>query len=123
MKVAFHSGYLGFRGTEVALVDYGRGNREVLGGESFFVLPWRDGGDAHPVVREMRKVGPVHFIGRRRNVNRSCKKKKQIFSTASKTGFRMGRNPGRLPPGFTRFSGNRNSTVTCTPMFPRGFRG
>jgi hypothetical protein len=61
VKVAFHSGYLGFRGTEVALVDYAKGNREILGGESLFLLPWRNEADSHPVVHRMRAVAPVHW--------------------------------------------------------------
>ena len=60
MKVAFHSGYLGFRGTEVALVDYARGNREILGGESLILLPWRTEADSHPVLQQMRRKKSPH---------------------------------------------------------------
>ena len=61
MKIAFHSGYLGFRGTEVALMDYAWGNKEILGNESFFLLPWREGVENHPVVRVMSGIAPVRF--------------------------------------------------------------
>jgi len=98
MKVAFHSGYLGFRGTEVALVDYGRGNREVLGGESFFVLPWRDGGDAHPVVREMRKVGPVHFY-RNEEERESILQKEKPHGDSAPTSRRPARGAGNSGQG------------------------
>lgn len=43
MKIAFHSSYLGYRGTEVAMMDYARGNQELLGNQSFFLMPWREG--------------------------------------------------------------------------------
>jgi len=99
VKVAFHSGYLGFRGTEVALVDYGRGNREVLGGDSFFLLPWREGGDAHPIVREMRKVGPVHFYRTEQERETILKKEKADFFYCIKNGFSDGAESRSTPTG------------------------
>ena len=61
LKVAFHSGYLGFRGTEVALIDYAWGNQNILGNESFFLLPWREKAEKHPVVQIMEKICPTRF--------------------------------------------------------------
>ena len=61
MKVAFHSSYLGYRGTEIALMDYAWGNREVLGQETFFLMPWREGAEQHPVVGKMREIAPLRF--------------------------------------------------------------
>jgi glycosyltransferase involved in cell wall biosynthesis len=61
MKVAFHSSYLGYRGTEVALMDYAKGNREILGNESMFLMPWREGGGQHPVAERMRGIAPLWF--------------------------------------------------------------
>lgn len=61
MKIAFHSGYLGYRGTEVALMDYAWGSREILGHEPFFLLPGRPGAEGHPVVAAMRGTAPVRF--------------------------------------------------------------
>jgi hypothetical protein len=43
----------------VALLDYAWGNIEVLGNESFFLLPWRDGVKDHPVVRVMSGIAPL----------------------------------------------------------------
>jgi len=34
MKIAFHSGQLSLRGTEIALFDYARQNEDRLGNES-----------------------------------------------------------------------------------------
>jgi hypothetical protein len=61
VKVAFHSSYLGYRGTEIALMDYAWGNREVLGHEAFFLMPWREGGEQHPVVGKMKEFAPLRF--------------------------------------------------------------
>lgn len=61
MKVAFHSSYLGFRGTEVALMDYAWGNRELLGHESIFLLPWKQDAERHPVIPVMQGIAPVRF--------------------------------------------------------------
>ena len=61
MKIAFHSSYLGFRGTEVALMDYAWGNRAVLNNESFFLMPWRELGEEHPVAKKMRDIAPLRF--------------------------------------------------------------
>ena len=61
MKIAFHSSYLGYRGTEVALMDYAWGNRAILSNESFFLMPWRELGEEHPVAKKMRDIAPLRF--------------------------------------------------------------
>lgn len=61
MKIAFHSSYLGFRGTEVALMDYAWGSQEFLGNQSLFLLPWREGVESHPVLRLMQKTAPLRL--------------------------------------------------------------
>jgi hypothetical protein len=87
VKVAFHSGYLGFRGTEVALVDYAKGNREILGGESLFLLPWRNEADSHPVVHRMRAVAPVHWYLTEKEREDVLKREKADFFYSIKNGF------------------------------------
>jgi hypothetical protein len=88
VKVAFHSGYLGFRGTEVALVDYARGNREILGGESLILLPWRPEADSHPVLQKMRAAAPVNFYRNREERETILKKGKSgIFLLHQKRGL------------------------------------
>jgi hypothetical protein len=52
MKVMFHSGCLGYRGTEIALMDYAWGNQKILRNESLFLMPWKEGGEEHPVKKE-----------------------------------------------------------------------
>ncbi|NCY20865.1 hypothetical protein EBX31_02775 [bacterium] len=61
MKVAFHSSYLGYRGTEIALMDYAQGNKEVLGNDSLFLMPWREEGENHPVSQRMMGIAPLRF--------------------------------------------------------------
>ena len=90
MKVAFHSGYLGFRGTEVALIDYAWGNKEILGNESFFLLPWRDGGEAHPVVATMRNTAPVRFYRSKDEMDGILREEATDFFYCVKNGFNDG---------------------------------
>lgn len=99
MKVAFHSGYLGFRGTEVALVDYARGNREILGGESLILLPWRPEADSHPVLEQMRGVAPVHFYRYEEEREAIIKKEKVEFFYCIKNGFYDGVVSSSVPTG------------------------
>lgn len=90
MKVAFHSGYLGFRGTEVALIDYAWGNKEILGNESFFLLPWRDGGGTHPVVATMRNTAPVRFYRSKDEMDGILREEATDFFYCVKNGFNDG---------------------------------
>ena len=99
MRVAFHSSYLGYRGTEIALMDYARGNREILGNHSFFLMPWRDGAEDHPVARTMEKIGPLHFY-------RSAEEREYIlrgegadFFYCIKNGFNDGVFSKKVPTG------------------------
>ncbi|NCY21524.1 hypothetical protein EBX31_06165 [bacterium] len=45
----------------MALIDYAWGNREILGNESFFLLPWREKSESHPIVQMMARTAPVRF--------------------------------------------------------------
>ena len=99
MKVAFHSGYLGFRGTEVALVDYARGNREILGGESLILLPWRPEADSHPVLQQMRAAAPVHFYRSEEEREAIIKKEKVEFFYCIKNGVYDGAESRSIPTG------------------------
>ena len=99
MKVAFHSGYLGFRGTEVALVDYARGNREILGGESLILLPWRAGADSHPVMQQMRSAAPVYFYRSEEEREVILKREKVEFFYCIKNGFYDGAVSRSVPTG------------------------
>ena len=39
MRIGFHSSQLGLRGTEIAMYDYAKYNRELLGNESVIIYP------------------------------------------------------------------------------------
>jgi hypothetical protein len=90
MKIAFHSGYLGYRGTEVALIDYAWGSREILGHAPFFLLPWRNESESHPVVAAMRAVAPVRFYRGPDEREGILREEKADFFYCIKNGFNDG---------------------------------
>jgi hypothetical protein len=55
MKVAFHSRMLTERGSEGAMLDYARLNRNVLGNESILCLPDRPEFAANPLLKKWRE--------------------------------------------------------------------
>ena len=99
MKIAFHSSYLGYRGTEIALMDYAQGNREILGNESLFLMPWREGGEEHPVTKRMKEIAPLRFY--RTEVEREgiLKEEKTDFFYCIKNGFNDGVVSRKVPTG------------------------
>lgn len=99
MKIAFHSGYLGFRGTEVALQDYARGCREILGHEPFFLLPWQEGVDSHPVAMAMARTAPVRFYRDGAEREGILQEEKADFFYAIKNGWNDGVISRRVPTG------------------------
>jgi len=42
-------------------MDYAQGNQEVLGNQSFFLMPWREGAEQHPVTQRMREIALLRF--------------------------------------------------------------
>ena len=90
MKIAFHSSYLGFRGTEVALMDYAKGNQEILGNESLFLMPWREGGDQHPVAERMRGIASLRFYRTAEEREGILKEEKADLFFCIKNGFNDG---------------------------------
>lgn len=99
MKIAFHSGYLGFRGTEVALQDYARGSREILGHEPFFLLPWQEGAARHPVARAMALAAPVRFYRAASERENILREEKADFFYTIKNGWNDGVFSRRVPTG------------------------
>jgi len=99
MKIAFHSSYLGFRGTEVALMDYAWGNRELLGHESFFLLPWRQDAESHPVVPVMQKTAPVRFYRDPEEREAILREESADFFYCVKNGFNDGVFSRTVPTG------------------------
>lgn len=99
MKVAFHSSYLGYRGTEVALMDYALGNQEVLGNESFFLMPWREGGENHPVAEKMNQVASLRFYRTAGEREAILQNEKADFFYCIKNGFNDGVFSRKVPTG------------------------
>jgi len=99
MKIAFHSSYLGFRGTEVALMDYAWGNRELLGHESLFLLPWRQDAESHPVVPFMQKTAPVRFYRDPEEREAILREESADFFYCVKNGFNDGVFSRAVPTG------------------------
>ena len=42
-------------------MDYAQGNREILGNESLFLMPWREGAEEHAVTKRMKEIAPLRF--------------------------------------------------------------
>lgn len=99
MKVAFHSSYLGYRGTEVALMDYALGNQEVLGNESLFLMPWKDGADGHPVARQMKEIAPLWFYHSEEERETILREQGADFFYCIKNGFNDGVFSRKVPTG------------------------
>ena len=90
MKIAFHSSYLGYRGTEVALMDYAWGNRAILSNESFFLMPWRELGEGHPVANKMKDLAPLRFYRTREEREGILAEEKADLFFCIKNGFNDG---------------------------------
>jgi len=99
MKIAFHSSYLGYRGTEIALMDYAQGNREILGNESLFLMPWREGGEEHPVTKRMREIASLRFYRTAAEREGILKEEKADFFYCIKNGFNDGVVSRKVPTG------------------------
>jgi hypothetical protein len=99
MKIAFHSSYLGFRGTEVALMDYAWGNCEVLGHQSLFLLPGKPEAANHPVIPVMQKIAPVRFYRNSEEREAILREEAVDFFYCVKNGFNDGVFSRTVPTG------------------------
>jgi len=80
-------------------MDYAMGNHEILGNESIFLMPWREGGEEHPVTRRMKEIAPLRFY--RTEVEREdiLKEEKTDFFYCIKNGFNDGVFSRKVPTG------------------------
>jgi hypothetical protein len=74
MKVAFHSRMLTERGSEGAMLDYARLNRNVLGNESILCLPDRPEFAANPLLKKWREEFVVIQYTDKNDLGRKLKK-------------------------------------------------
>ena len=72
MRIGFHSNQLGVRGTEVALYDYAKYNREILGNESVILYPSESPGNDINAVFKFSKYFPVYGYQDHKNINSIC---------------------------------------------------
>jgi len=99
VRVAFHSSYLGYRGTEIALMDYAHGNQEILGNQSLFLMPWREGADAHPVVQRMMQIAPLRLYRSAEEREGILREEGADFFYCIKDGFQDGAFSRKVPTG------------------------
>jgi hypothetical protein len=74
MKIAFHSRMLTERGSEGAMLDYARLNRNVLGNESILCLPDRPEFAANPLLKKWREEFVVIQYTDKNDLGRKLKK-------------------------------------------------
>lgn len=80
-------------------MDYARGNREELGNQSFFLMPWRDGGEGHPVTGRMREIAPLRFYRSAEEREGILREEKTDFFYCIKNGFNDGVFSRKVPTG------------------------
>ena len=80
-------------------MDYARGNQEVLGNQSFFLMPWRAGGEKHPVTHQMRRIAPLRFYSSKEEREAILQEEKTEFLYCIKNGFNDGAFSRKVPTG------------------------
>ena len=71
-------------------MDYAKGNQEILGNESLFLMPWREGGDQHPVAERMRGIASLRFYRTAEEREGILKEEKADLFFCIKNGFNDG---------------------------------
>ena len=71
-------------------MDYAWGNRAVLNNESFFLMPWRELGEEHPVAKKMRDIAPLRFYRTSEERERILAEEKADLFFCIKNGFNDG---------------------------------
>lgn len=80
-------------------MDYAWGNRAILKNGSFFLLPWREGGAAHPVLLTMQAIAPVRFYRNSDEREGILREEGADFFYCVKNGFNDGVFSRRVPTG------------------------
>lgn len=78
-------------------MDYARGNREILGNESLFLMPGREGCEHHPVAGQMRKIAPLRFYRSQDEREGILLEENADFLYAIKNGFNDGVFSRKVP--------------------------
>ena len=99
-------------------MDYAKGNREILGNESMFLMPWRGGGEQHPVAERMRGITSLRFYRTAEEREGILKEEKADFFYCIKNGFNDGVFSRSVPTGIhaifreSEFHGDRYAYVS-----------
>jgi hypothetical protein len=72
------------------MMDYAKGNHEILGNESMFLMPWKEGGEEHPVTKRMREIASLRFYRTAAEREGILKEEKADFFYCIKNGFNDG---------------------------------
>ena len=80
-------------------MDYALGNQEVLGNESLFLMPWKDGADGHPVARQMKEIAPLWFYRSEEERETILREQGADFFYCIKNGFNDGVFSRKVPTG------------------------
>ena len=122
----------------MALVDYAWGNLQILGNQSFFLLPWRDKAESHPVAQAMAQTAPVRFYRSALEREAILREEEADFFYAIKNGWNDGVISHAVPTGIhaifreSEFHGDIYAYVSpwlsramshgCTPHVPHMVR-
>lgn len=72
MRILFHSGSLGYRGTDVAIYDYALYNEEVLGNESIILTPQKAKDSTLEIVQRFKNRFTVVFCESLSDIDRAA---------------------------------------------------
>lgn len=81
------------------MMDYARGNQELLGNQSFFLMPWREGGAEHPVALRMKEIAPLRFYRSTQERENILREEGAEFFYCIKNGFNDGAYSKKVPTG------------------------
>ena len=95
MRIGFHSEQLGIRGTEVALYDYAKYNRELLGNESVIIYPSNAGNNDPSIKVKFSKQFSVYGYYDHRDINTICDIENLDAVYYIKSGQNDGKNSNR----------------------------
>ena len=80
-------------------MDYAQGNKEILGNQSFFLMPWREGAEDHPVTQRMREIAPLRFYRSPKEREEILREEQADFFYCIKNGFNDGAFSRRVATG------------------------
>jgi len=80
-------------------MDYALGNKEILGNQSLFLMPWREGAEQHPVSQRMKSIAPLRFYHTPEEREGVLREEGADFFYCIKNGFNDGVFSEKVPTG------------------------